>query len=143
MSTEEPKDKLQDMQAKLDADLVIDPSHLMSEVAGNITKHASYYHKLTAWKAKLKMAELDLLALVRNRYNFYAGKHDDPIYSYNLAAAGITKNVEGDSQVLDKMKANAMIQIKVDFYEKACKLFSDRGFAIQNMIAIVKFENGV
>lgn len=136
-------EKMAELQAKLDKDLVIDPSHLMSEAAGNITKHAGYYHKLTGWKAKLKMAELELLALVRNRYNFYAGKHDDTIYSYNLAAAGITKNVEGDSQVIDKSKANAMIQIKVDFYTKACELFKDRGFAIKNMIEIMKFENGV
>lgn len=139
----EQTDKMSELQAQLDKDLIIDPSHLMSEAATNITKHATYYHRLTAWKAKAKMAELELLAIVRNRYNYYAGSQDGDIYSYNMSAGGVTKNVEGDSKVIDKQKANAMIQIKVDFYEKACKLFGDRGFAIQNMIAMLKFENGV
>lgn len=143
MSNEQQQpEKLTDLQAQLDKDLIIDPSHLMSEAASNITKHATYYHKLAGWRAKSKMADLELLALVKERYNHYAGSHDGPVYSYNLSAGGITKNVEGDKQVIEKQMGNMMIQLKVEFYTKACDLFKDRGFAIKNMIDIMKFQNG-
>lgn len=138
----EQDDKLIELQAQLDRDLVIDPSDLLQETARNITKHSTYYHRLTRWKAKAKMADLELTALVRDRYNFYAGSHDGDVYSYNLSAGGITKNVEGDKEVIQKQMGNMMIQLKVEFYTKACDLFKDRGFAIKNMIDIMKFQNG-
>lgn len=133
---------LQELQKQLDADLKIDPSHLMSESAGNILKHSKYFHELTNHRARLKAANLELLTLMKDRYNYYAGIGTD-VYMYNLDRTAVKYNLEGDKEVLTQQKANLMLQLKVEFFEKACELMVSRGFAIKNMIEIMKFENGV
>lgn len=133
---------LQELQAQLDSDLKIDPSNLMQEAAENILKHAKYFHNLTNHKAKLKMLNLELLALMKQKYNYYAGYGVD-IYEYNLGSSSAIKyNLEGDSDVIEKQKGIAMVQLKIDFFEKGCDLLVSRGFAIKNMIDLLKFQNG-
>lgn len=133
---------LQELQAQLDADLKIDPSNLMQEAAENLLKHAKYFHNLTNHKAKLKMLNLELLALLKQKYNYYAGYGED-ICNYNLTTGSAVKyNLEGDIDVIEKQKGIAMVQLKVEFFEKGCDMMVSRGFAIKNMIDLLKFQHG-
>ena len=133
---------LNEMQAKLDADLKIDPTNLLEETASNLNKHAWYFGQLQKCRA-MRVRELgELKELEKNRYNYYAG-YGKEVYEYNLDSRAIKYNLEGDSELLAKQRALSMIDLKIEFYLKACDLFKDRGFAIRNQIDLLKFQNGV
>lgn len=132
---------IQELQNQLDVDLKIDPSHLMSESAGNILKHSKYFHELLNHRARLKAANLNTLVLAKDRYNYYAGIGTD-IYEYNLDRTAVKYNLEGDHKMIDSQKSIMMLQLKVEFFEKACDLMVSRGYAIKNMIEMLKFQNG-
>lgn len=131
-----------EMQDKLDADLKIDPSNLMQETATNLNKHAWYFGQLQKCKAMRMRQVSEFKELEKNRYNYYAGIGRD-VYEYNLDRTAIKYNLEGDSECLMKQKAISMIDLKIEFYLKACDLLKDRGFAIRNQIDLLKFQNGV
>jgi hypothetical protein len=134
--------KLNELQDKLDEDLKIDPSKLIEETANNLGKHAWWLRQFTAERAKLKQANSEMLALLKDRYNFYSGYSDTP-YDYNLDSKAVKYNLEGDSKVLEKQKQLNMIQVRMEFIEKACDLMVSRGFAIKNQIELLKFNNGI
>lgn len=142
MTTEKKSLSLPELQAKLDHDLKIDPSKLMEETAQNLNLHAWYFHQLLTCRALLKKANIDYKALEKERYNYYAGFSVD-VYEYNLDARAIKYNLEGDSLLLDKQKGMMMLELKIEFFLKACDLLKDRGFAIKNQIDLLKFQNGV
>lgn len=133
--------KLIELQNKLDEDLKIDPAKLMEEVANNLSKHSWWIRHLTVERAKFKGANSELLALLKDRYNYYAGYSDTP-YDYNLDSRAIKYNLEGDSLVLEKQKQISMIQVRMEFIEKACDLMVSRSFALKHQIELLKFYNG-
>ncbi|MND31788.1 Recombination, repair and ssDNA binding protein UvsY [compost metagenome] len=131
-----------ELQAKLDADLKIDPSNLMEETSSNLNKHAWYFGQLQKCRG-LRMRELgEFKELEKNRYNYYAGIGKE-VFDYNLDRTAIKYNLEGDSECLAKQKAISMIDLKIEFFLKACDLMKDRGFAIKNQIDLLKFQNGM
>lgn len=133
---------LNELQAKLDEDLRIDPSNLMEETSTNLKKHAWYFGQLQKCKA-MRMREVgEFKELEKDRYNYYAGIGKD-IFEYNLDRTAIKYNLEGDSQCLNKQKSINMIDLKIEFFLKACDLMKDRGFAIRNQIDLLKFQNGM
>lgn len=133
---------LQELQEKLNSDLKIDPSNLMEETASNLNKHAWYFHQLTVHRAKFKAASLEFKVLERDRYNYYAGIGKE-VFDYNLDSKAIKYNLEGDEKIINKQKEMMMIELKIEFFLKACDLLKDRGFAIRNQIELLKFQNGV
>lgn len=137
----EEKNKITDLQKQLDVDLAIDPSNLMGEAADNLLKHGKYFHQLIAHRAKLKMMNLELDELTKTRYNYYAGIGTD-ICEYNMDRTAVKYNLEGDKEIIKKQQAIIMIQLKVEFFEKACEMMVSRGFAIRNMIEVMKFQHG-
>jgi hypothetical protein len=133
---------LSDLQAKLDAELRIDPSNLLEETSSNLNKHAWWFSQLLGCRAVYKRAQSELKVLERDRYNYYAGIGKD-VFEYNLDRTAIKFNLEGDSQCIAKQKELSMIELKIEFFIKACDLMKDRGFAIRNQIELLKFQNGM
>lgn len=142
MTTEKKSLSLSELQAKLEQDLKIDPSKLMEETANNLNLHAWYFHQMLSCKALLKRANLEFKDLERVKYNYYANKADH-VYIYNLDNRGIKYNLEGDRDILEKQKGMMMLELKIEFFLKACDLLKDRGYAIKNQIDLLKFQNGV
>lgn len=139
------KDKpatLIDLHAKLDSDLKIDPSNLMEESASNLNKHAWYFGQLQVQKAMYAQQKRELAVLEKDRYNYYAGAAVH-VHEYNLNHTGIKYNLEGDHMICDKRKGMEMIELKIEFFLKACDLMKDRSFAIRNQIELLKFQNGM
>ncbi len=132
---------LSDLQAKLDAELRIDPSNLMEETSSNLNKHAWWFGQLLAFRGLYKRSQSELKVLERDRYNYYAGIGKD-VFEYNLDRTAIKYNLEGDSQCIAQ-KELSMIELKIEFFIKACDLMKDRGFAIRNQIELLKFQNGM
>lgn len=133
---------LSELQAKLANDLRIDPSNLLEETAQNLNLHAWYFSQLLTCRALYKKANIEFKELEKDRYNYYAGYSKD-VYEYNLDSRAIKYNLEGDTLILDKQKGMMMIELKIEFFLKACDLLKDRGFAIKNQIDIMKFQSGV
>jgi hypothetical protein len=133
---------LTELQQKLVEDLRIDPSNLMEETASNLHKHAWYFNQLTACRAKYKALSIELKAIEKDRYNYYAGIGKE-VFEYNLDSRAIKYNLEGDGVILSKQKELMMVELKIEFFLKACDLFKDRGFSIRNQIELLKFQNGV
>ncbi|UOL48790.1 recombination repair and ssDNA binding protein [Pseudomonas phage Astolliot] len=130
-----------ELQAKLEADLKIDPSKLLDETSSNLNLHAQYFSNLLRARIELKRQQIAMRELEKNRYNYYAGFAPD-VYEYNLDARAIKFNLEGDKEILDMQKTITMLEIKLEFFAKACDLFKDRGFAIKNQIDLLKFQSG-
>lgn len=133
---------LTELHAKLDADLKLDPSNLMEESASNLNKHAWYFSQLQAQKGLLMQQRREFDILQKDRYNFYAGIGPD-VYEYNLSATAIKHNLDGDHMLADKRKGMEMLELKMEFFIKACDMFKDRGYAIRNQIELLKFQNGM
>lgn len=133
---------LNELQDKLDADLKIDPSNLMEETSSNLNKHAWYFGQLQKCRGLRMRAVNEFKEIEKARYNYYAGIGKD-IFEYNLDRTAIKYNLEGDIEVLNKQKAISMLDLKIEFFLKACDLMKDRGFAIRNQIDLLKFQNGM
>ena len=133
---------LTELHAKLDGDLKLDPSNLMEEASSNLNKHAWYFGQLQMHKAHLMQQRREYEVLQKDRYNYYAGVGPN-VYEYNLSATGIKYNLEGDHMLADKRKGMEMIELKMEFFIKACDLFKDRGYSIRNQIELLKFQNGM
>lgn len=130
-----------ELQAKLEADLKIDPSKLLDETSSNLNLHAQYFSNLLRARIELKRQQIAMRELEKDRYNYYAGFAPD-VYEYNLDARAIKFNLEGDKEILNMQKTITMLEIKLEFFAKACDLFKDRGFAIKNQIDLLKFQSG-
>ena len=133
--------KFSELQDKLDEDVKIDPSKLIEETAENLRKHAWWIRRLSEERAKYRHANSEMLAVMKDRYNYYAGYSNTP-YDYNLDARAIKYNLEGDDVVLAKQKEINMIQLRLELIEKACDLMVSRGFAIKNQIELTKLYHG-
>lgn len=142
MTTEKKTLTLTELQAKLDSDLKIDPSNLMEQTASNLNLHAWYFAQYLLVKAMFKKEQLSLRALEKEKYNYYAGMAKE-VYEYNLDNRAIKFNLDGDSHILEKQKGIMVLELKIEFFLKACDLLKDRGFAIKNQIDLLKFQNGV
>lgn len=130
-----------ELQAKLEADLKIDPSKLLDETSSNLNLHAQYFSNLLRARIELKRQQIAMRELEKDRYNYYAGLAP-VVYEYNLDARAIKFNLEGDKEILNMQKTITMLEIKLEFFAKACDLFKDRGFAIKNQIDLLKFQSG-
>lgn len=135
---------LSELKDEIINDVKINKADLMSELSENSIKHSKYLNYLHKINQKIVKMDQDLKKKRGELYLFYAGKDPDKICELVMTnATEIKAAIEADEDYSNDQLKLELMKEYANYLTDTCKIFSNRGFALQKMVDLKRFENGL
>ena len=139
--------KLDDIQAAIDQDSVIDKNALDREALKIPMLHAKYYRIFMDELRGLKGLESEYRRIKKDRSHYYLGKCDDQVYKdepldHKVLKADLDLYIDADHVLIPIRNQYELQKAKCEMLENFIKQIGNRSFQIKNAIDYMKFQAG-
>lgn len=135
--------KLEDLQAELEKDMLIDPLKLQSESADIPKIWSKWLRYHSNAKKKLIQLQAKKEAEVKERLLYYTGRHETEMTDVIYTGSGEIKiAINGDPKIVEVNKLIQYFELIAEFTSKALDIVKNKGYSIKNMLEIRKLESG-
>lgn len=135
---------LDELKNKLLDDVQINKANLMSELSNNSLKHSKYLNYLHKINQQIVKLNSTLKKKRGELFLYYSGKDPEKICELVMSNATEVKSaIESNDEYVELQLKLDLMKEYSEYLTDACKIFSNRGFALQKMVDLKRFENGL
>ena len=140
--------RLSELQEEVAKDLKLDRTDLDVESIRTPEIHNKYFKEYTNHSLALHKLEIELKALVKEKWEYYSGNADPSVYKekpfdLKVLRQDVSMYIEADPEVQQTKLVIAGRRATVEFLEGVIKQINNRNWIIRNAIEFLKFKQGL
>lgn len=132
---------LEDLQAELKKDLVLDMTQLQTEAAENINLYCKWSTKYSNIRKSILSLDAQRKKRTKTKLDYYSGRGDE-VSMDRYERSEMKTVLSGDADILTVETKIQYFTIMLEFCGNAMDAIKSRGFAIKNIIDLRQFEAG-